>query len=345
MSMKTYADYPQGGGEIQYVALKEVLFRSPAFVCLDKATDQRTLAPKSGAAINLRRWQNPAISTTAVTEGVNPTPRAPTAADYTGTMSRYAELYAVSRYEYDLAPYDAVKAASDILADNLIPGTRERVRYNAAKAGTSVFYNSASITARTDVNGVITGGRLQAAIRQIRGYKGRTFSQAEGGQAKDGTSPVEQAYYAFCHSDLEPDLRLLPGFKTCNEYPSGKGMEHEFGAYQNVRFFTSPEFVSYENGGAASTTMKATGATGSTSGSADVYPIIVTARGALTSIALRGSGKGGFGNASVNVLDKRDGSDPTGERIYIEADWYDLCLVTSQEWLAVIEVATTRNPT
>lgn len=345
MSLKTYAQWPNGGSDVQYQALKEVLDRSPAHVCMDIAADKRSISRKSGAAVNLRRWVNPAIDSTALSpEGSNPAARALVPQDYTGTLSRYAVLYAVSRYDHDLSPWDAVKGASGVLADHDIPGMRERIRYNAAKAITSVFYNSSAITVRTDVNGTLTLGRQQAAVRQIRGYKGEYFKGNEAGQARDGTAPVENALYAFCSSDLEPDIRLMPGFKTCAEYPSGRGMPHEFGAVQNVRYFTSPDFVPYANGGAASTTMISTGVSGSSSGNADVYPVIILAKHVLTSIALGGSGREGFGNASVHVLDGRDSADPTGERVYVEADWYDLCVVTSNEWGAVIEVAATRNP-
>lgn len=346
MSIKTYANWPQGGTDVQYAALKEVLDRAPAQVAMDIACDKRTHSRKSGAAVNLRRWVNPAIDTTALSpEGTNPSARQLVPQDYTGTLSRYAVLYAVSRQDYDLSPYDAVSGASAVLADHDIPGMRERIRYNAGKSITSVFYNSSAIASRATVNGTISLGRLQAAVRQIRGYKGEYFKGNEAGQARDGTAPVENALYAFCSSDLEPDLRLLPGFKTCAEYPSGKGLPFEFGAVQNVRFFTSPDYVPYLNGGAASTTLISTGVSGSTSGNADVYPIVVLAKHALTSIPLAGGGKEGFGNAKVNVIEGRDSGDPTGERIYVEADWYDLCVVTSNEWGAVIEVGATRNPT
>ena len=345
MSILNYQNWPNGSANEQYIPVKTVLDSAAAQTCLHEATDKITIPPKSGRSINLRRWVNPTvqIANSIVTEGVNPNARQLQSQDYTGTMQRYAELFEVSRIDYDLHPYDAVKGSSERGA-NLVARDRERVRYNAAIGGTSVFYNSAAIAARANVNGTFSLGRLQAAVRAIRGAYGESFTKAMGGQSKIGTSPVESALYAFAHTDLEPDIRNLPGFKTCAEYPTAVGMPYEFGACQNVRFFTTPEFVPFANSGASSTTLISTGTSGISSGSADVYPIFITAMNALTSIELGGGGVKGFGNAKANILNGADKSDPTNERIYIAFDWYDLCYITAQEWCARIEVGATRNP-
>lgn len=345
MSILNYQNWPNNSANEQYIALKEVLDRAPAQVCLNLACDTRSIQRQMGRSINLRRWVNPAVNlnTTIVTEGVNPNARQLQSQDYTGTLVRYAELFEVSRYDYDLHPYDAVKGSADVMVD-LVKRDQERIRYNTAIGGTSVFYNSAAITSRATVNGALTLGRIMVATRSLKNSYGEMFTQNEGGQNKFGTSPVENAYYAFCHTDLEADLRGLPGFKTVAEYPSGKGMSFEFGSVQNVRFFTTPEFLPFANAGAATTTLISTGTSGTSSGSADVYPIILVAKHALTSINLAGAGAKGFGNANANILKDADKSDPTNERIYISFDWYDLCMITAQEWVTRIEVGATRNP-
>ncbi len=345
MSILNYQQWPNNSSNVQYQALKQVLDRAHAMVCLDKACDTREIQRQMGAAVNLRRWVNGVVSTTPVVEGVNNASRSLTYTDYTGTMLRYAEQYETSRYNYDLNPYDAVMGSKDVIQD-LVKSDRERIRYNAAIGGTNVLYNSAAISTRQTVNGPISLGRLQVAVRAILAAKGEPFTGIEGGQNKEGTSPVEAALYAFCHTDLQPDLRNLPGFKTVAEYPSGKGMDYEFGAVQNIRFFTTPEIVSIANGASSvsSSTLISTGTTGTTAGAPDVYPIILAAKHALTSIKLAGGGKGGFGNANLRVLDQPDKSDGSNERILTVMDWYDLCMITAQEWMYRIEVGATRNP-
>lgn len=345
MSTFTYANWPNGSANEQYFALKEVLERAPAQVCLDQACNKRTIPMQSGRSINLRRWTNPAINLTQaqVTEGVTPTARTLGYTDYTGQMVRYAELFAVTRYDYDLHPYDAVKGCVDVMVTT-VASDRERIRYNAAVGGNNVIYNSAAIASRATVNGTITLGRIQTAIRAIRASKGEAFTPAENGQNKEGTSPVEAAYFMFGHTDSEPDLRALPGFKTVAEYPSGKALPYEFGSIQNVRIFTTAELIPFANAGASSSTLISTNTSGTTAGTADVYPFVICAQNFLTSITLEGRGAKGFGNAKARVLDQADKSDPTNERIYISFDWYDLCLITAQEWGYRIECGVTRNP-
>lgn len=345
MSILNYQNWPNNSANINFIPVKKILDSAAAQVCMDRACDEITVAPNSGNSINLRRWVNPTVNLaqSTVTEGVNPNARQLQSQDYTGTLVRYAELFEESRIAYDLNPYNAIEGATE-RGVVLVQRDRERVRYNAAISGTSVFYNAAAITSRATVNGALTLGRLQAAVRAIRGAYGESFQAAESGQNKEGTSPVESALYAYAHTDLEPDIRNLPGFKTVAEYPTGRGLPYEFGAAQNVRFFTTPEFVPFANAGANSTTLISTGTAGISSGASDVYPIILTAKHALTSVKLGGSGAKGFGNAKANVLKDADKSDPTNERIYVAFDWYDLCLITAQEWIARIEVGCTRNP-
>lgn len=337
MTMKTYANYPQGQGQVQYVALPKLLFRAGAFERIGFACEEQTLQAGTGASVNLRRWINPAVNTTGETEGVTPVSRALVPEDFFGTMTRYSEVFEVSRYEYDLSPYDSVMGATDVLGD-LIKETRERVRWNAAISGTSVAYNSSANTARNQVNGTITLGRLQIAIRAIEAAKGRTFTPESKGSTNFGSSPVEAGYICYYNTDLNADIRAIPGFRSRSELGGGQWPEGTFGAVQNIVFVPNPEYPPLYGAGAAGTSFK------NTAGVIDVYQMVICARGALTAIKLAGKGRGGFGNAKIKVLDEEDKSDPTNARVYISAAWYDLALVTSQEWLYRLEVAVTLNP-
>lgn len=338
MAIRNYSDYGTGD-DTQFVALKQLLDRAPAMERIDVACDQRTLTPKSGAAVNLRRWVNPAVNDTGETEGVTPASRALTHEDFQGTMIRYSEVFEDSRYEYDLSPYDSVMGAKDVLQD-LVARTRERIRFNAAVAGTSVIYNASAITARNEVNAPVTLGQLQVAVRAISAAKGLPFTALNNGNQNVGTNPVEAGFYYFCHTDCEPDLRALPGFKSVAEFGGGAAgyPPGTFGAVQNIIFITSPEALILPGAGAAIATMK------NTAGNADVYLGILVAKHALTSIKLAGKGKGGYGNAQIDVLDKADKSDPTNSRVQVACSWYDLCMITSNEWLYRIESAATLNP-
>jgi len=340
MATRAYTNSP--GGNTQYQAMKDFLWTPPANTYLAPVFDERTINKNTGNSVQFRRMvPMPVVTTpTGVVEGVSPASQAFTTEDYTGTLVRYADVYETTRVNADLSPFNEVKEGTKQLRIK-VDRTRERIRYNAAKAGTGVLYNSPTISTRATVNGVITAGRLQRAIAEIRGNRGDTFTEIDHGSTKVGSTPVEACYVAFCSTDLEPDLRNLPGF-TVTANTTGAKFKGEFGVFQNVRFITNADYVPFTDIGAA------IGSSGFRSTSAvlnDVYPIIIVARGSLSAVKLRGTSSTGMGNGNVNILDKADKSDPNNLRVLLTADWYDLCLVTGNSYLRRIEVACTANPT
>lgn len=329
-------NYPNGSANIQFMALKQSLDRPEAYERISVACDERFLDVNSNDSVSLRRWITPSVDGIPEIEGITPASQAQQFEDFTGTMKRYSQLYAASTVDRVLNPYAIVPAMVETV--KIARGmTREKIRWNAALSGTNVIYNSSAIAARANVNGPITLGRLQVAIRGIEASKGRTFNDGGMGSTKIGTTPVEAGFYCFVSTNAHSDIRALPGFVPMRlmtgTYPTGT-----FGSVQNIIFITSPEFTPYAGAGAATSTMLAT------SGNTDVYPYVLVAQGALVSIALRGKGAGGMGNADIDVLDGKDKSDPTNARVVVSTAWFDLCILASNDWDVRIECGVTANP-
>lgn len=331
-------------GNAQHVAMKEFLWTPSAHEFLSQFFQEQPFDRHNGNAALFRRMVPMPIAATptGIAEGVAPTAQAWTPEDYTGTLALYPEVYEMTRQSYDLSPFNEAKEGAKQLRIK-VARTRERLRYNAAKAGTGVLYNSSTISTRATVNGVISAGRLQRAIAEIRGNRGDTYTEIDHGSTKVGSTPVEACYVAFCSTDLEPDLRNLPGF-TVTANTTGAKFKGEFGVFQNVRFITNADYIPFTGADHGA----AIGSSGFRSTDAvynDVYPIIIAARGSLSAIKLRGTSDTGMGNGNVNILDKPDKSDPNNLRVLLTADFYDLCLVTGNSYLRRIEVACTANPT
>jgi N4-gp56 family major capsid protein len=150
--------------------------------------------------------------------------------------------------------------------------------------------------------------------------------------AKFDTAPVAAGYRVFCHTDLEPDIRDLPGFTPIERYASGKPEPNEVGAVERFRFLTSPDLPSIQDAGAP------VGATGlySTSGTnIDVYPIVVTGQDAWSQIAVRGLEAL---NPTFLPPGQKTKSDPFGQRGYVGATWWKACLLENNGWMAVAYV-------
>lgn len=340
MAVANYAqqNWPNASANPQYLALKELLETAPAYECINTAFDERTLQRQMGANINMRRYFTPAVDATPAPEGTQKEPRDLLYEDFVGTMLRYTERFQVTRYDYDLNPYDAVKAAQDRLRQ-LIISTRERVKWNAGLTFTNQIFNSTAVGGVNQVNGPLQPGRVQVIVRSILNAKGMVFDQTVPGVNKEGTSPTEACLNFYGHTDLQPDWRAFPDFQTAAETPSGKPKHLcHFGNWQNVCVYTTPEALVLKGSGAATTTMI------NTAGVADVYVCYLVAQHAFTGVKLSGDGKEGFGNLGIRVLDQPDKYDPNNNWVDIVASWYDLAMVTSNDWGWRYYVAATLNP-
>lgn len=338
MAIKFYNTGSVSGISVPALALKQVLYRAPAFERFKYICSERKLKEGTSASIILTRWLNPSVNTTPEPEGTTPTTRAPQYENFSGTMNRYSEVFAVSMNDYKLSPWNAVEGSIGILTD-LIKSTRERIRINAAFSGTNIIFNSSSVSAQNQVNGAITLGRLQLGIASIQATKGVPFTKDQEAVDKFNTTAMESGYYFLHHTNMNPDIRALPGFVPLPEMASREGLPPgTWGALQNIYFIGQQEIPILTGAGGTNTIMRSTG------GKVDVYQSVLAAKDGLTSIALEGAEEHGYGNAEIDVLDEPDKSDPTNSRILVSAAWYDLALPTSNDWLVQFQTGATANP-
>lgn len=321
------------GAATDFIVLQQFLERPESHDVFDRAFTSLKFNKNQGEVVHVSRLQNPSVDTTASNGVTNKAPRALSRLDYTATVNEYNESVAVSRREVQLSSLkDVLKEHGAVMANWQVPETRQAVRWGILKAGTNKFYNSGAISSAGNVNGTVNANMLERMVRSLDNARGKTFFPKLDAKNAYNSTGVESSYLAFCHPDLKADLRLLPGFKTADMYAADM---YEFGAWQNIRFFCTPTATPDANTGAASTTLKATGATGSTSGNADVYSIVIVSKDSCHATPIKGSGINGIGNVSTTVLDKADKSDIHNKYIVISATWYDTALITCQEWIAV----------
>jgi len=264
-------------------------------------------------------------------EGVTPNPDNITPQDVSAVVQQYSILYGVTDKTTDLYEDDIPKAMIEQVGERL-GLVNEMIIYGQLRSCTNQFYGGSG-TSRSTVNGFLTLQLVRKIVKSLKANHGRTITIVLSASNKIGTESVSSGFLVFCHTDLEPDIRDLPGFTPTERYASGTPMPNEVGKVENLRFITSPDLPSIQDAGAA------IGATGgiSTSGTyVDVYPFIVTADDAWSQIAIRGK----------KVLDptyikpgEKSKSDPLGQRGYIGVSWWQAALVENNGWMAVGNVA------
>jgi len=324
------------GNRTNVYAELDLLERARPQLVLDLACDKKNIPANKAETIAFRRAVNAAVSTTTVTEGVNPASRGLAYEDVTGTLGEYAEIYEITSRMRELGEDNAIRDSSDVLAD-LVANIKEAVSWAAFIQGANVLY-AGGVASRDTVVAPISLGEFQESVRSLMAAKAHRFTTVDHGGLNENTYPIEAAFYAFTHTDMQPDLRMLPGFKTTAEYGAKKIVsEYEFGAIENVRVMTTPQLTPIiDAGGSGGTNVKSTSGT-----DADVYITLVCGKHALGCVDLKGAGKSGYGGAKINVLSGASKSDPTDQRSYVACRWWDLKMILNDEWVVRIESACT----
>jgi N4-gp56 family major capsid protein len=127
------------------------------------------------------------------------------------------------------------------------------------------------------------------------------------------TQPIEPAFIAFVHPDVENDIREMQGFISTKHYAGATPMDGEIGAVEDVRYIRSTVFESYADGGGLTSTMISTTGT-----NADVYPVIYVAKDSYGIVPLRGMARGNrmsMNAATISVVQpKVTETDPLAQR-------------------------------
>jgi N4-gp56 family major capsid protein len=310
---------------------------------------KKPMPKNSSETVVFRRWLPKGATTStpntwAVTpsshqlsEGETPIAEAVTAQDITATLVEYGFIYRWTNRVEDLYE-DDVPAEIKRLTGERMGLLLEMVRWGQLKACTNVFY-SGTATTRATVAVAITSGNLRKVSRSLQVNQGMKITSILGASPGVGTQPVEAAYVAICHTDMENDLRALSGFIHVSEYGSRQAMhENELGSWENFRFITSPHLTPTLSAGANVGAGFLSGGVAGNTTAADIYSVIVLSQEAFGDVALRGKSAM---NISAFPAATKTKDDPLGQRGLIGAQTYFTCVRLNELHMAVIECACT----
>ena len=275
---------------------------------------------------------NVPLADTPLTEGVTPAGSTLENKDYTVTLEQYGDFLeftdVIMDTHEDFPPL--LREMTDILGEQAAH-TIETLRYNVLKAGTNVFYANGS--ARNAVNTPVTLGMQRRITRSLKRQNAKPLTSMVASNVKFETRPIEAAFIALTHPDVENDIRDLSGFISVKQYGSNvEAMEGEIGSVEDVRYVRSTVFEAFEDAGGAINGMLSTTGT-----SADVYPILYLARDAYGIVPLRGK-------ESVEVMvvqPKATNTDPLAQRGTIGWKAWNATVILQDAFMVRAEVAAT----
>lgn len=270
---------------------------------------------------------NAVVQANQISEGVTPSPESITPQDITVVVQQYGCLYGFTDKTYDLYEDDIPAAMIEQIGER-VTFVNEMIVWGALRACTNQYYGGTG-TSRATVNGALTLGMVRKIARNLQANHGKPVNSVLSASGNYGTDAVAEGYTVYCHTDMEPDIRDLPGFVPAEKYASGKPMPNEIGKCERFRFITSPDLPSIQDAGAA---VGSTGLQSTTGTNIDVYQFIVTAKDAWSQIAVRG--KESLDPAYLPPGQKSK-SDPLGQRGYAGTIWWKAVMLENQGWMAV----------
>jgi N4-gp56 family major capsid protein len=314
--------------------------------CLSKGGDQISFPKNSSQTYIARRWvpygataSNPNsffATTTAIdrgnaivqahqaAEGITATPDNIIAVDYTCVMQQYECLYGFTDKTFDLYEDDVPAAMVEQVGERVLL-VGELLNFGTLKATTFQYYGGTG-TSRANTNGPLTLSLQRKMIKAMKAAHGTPVTRMLAATLKYGTDPVEAGYFAYCSTDMEPDIRDLPGFIPTSKYASGTPIANEIGKVEAVRYVLSPEFVPILDGGGP---LAATGLASNLGTSIDLYQFFIVGAHAWAQVSVRG-----LENLDPTFLppNKKDKSDPQGKRGYAGTTWWKGVFLQNPGW-------------
>ena len=269
------------------------------------------------------------LALTPLVEGVTPSGNRLASQDYTVQLSQYGDYVTISDVVQDTHEDPVLQQATQIMSEQAAL-TIETIRYNILKAGTNVYY--ANGTARSPVNPPITTDIQRRITTALLRQQAKPIQQAVASSANFRTEPIEAAFIALVHPDLETDIRSMNGFVNTKQYGTVTPFENEIGSVERVRYLSSTIFAPWADAGGAKGLMRSTSGT-----SADVYPILYLARDAYGIVPLKG--KDSITPMVVNP--KPAPGDPLAQRGTVGWKAWQSAVILQDAYLIRAEVAAT----
>ncbi len=312
-------------------AEREMLKHAGPVMVLDKFGMTKRMPRNKSTVIKFRRPIVFSAVTTPLVEGVTPSSTAFSYEDVTATLRQYGMVVSITDVIEDTHE-DPVLNDATMQAGENIGRTMEKLTYAVVRAGTNVFYSNGS--ARTDVNTPISLGKQRAITRALKAQKAMKITSILSASPNYNTSPIEAAFVAVAHTDLENDIRNMPGFLPVAEYGSRQAIcAEELGTVDDVRYVLSPDLEEFQDGGGAKGSMVS-----QTGTNADVYPVLYFGRDAYGTVGLKGQGAV---EPTIIPVNSKTKDDPLGQRGYVGWKSWFVAVRLNETWMARLEVACT----
>jgi N4-gp56 family major capsid protein len=291
-----------------------------------------TDVPKNkGLAIKFRRPVVFDVSTVSLTEGVTPAPQVLEYEDVTVNLAQYGAWVPFTDVIADTHEDPNLRAMTEECGKQAA-STKEAILWGVLRGGTSVIY-SGTANSRGTVNAPLDEDDLRSSVRELKANHCKKITKRLSASPNIATEPVNAAYIAVGHTNLEADVRDLSGFVPVEKYSNFNPVsEHEIGKVEEIRIILTPHLEPFFGQGSGTTTgVLNNGA------NVDVYPLIVFGQDAYGVTPLKGGS-----SANIAVKNPKMGEsyeDPLGQRGFVSWKMWFAAVRLNEQWMTRIECA------
>lgn len=344
--MAAVTQYGDISPRVAAYAVSQLLKRGLPYLVLEKFGQTYPIPTNSTKVAKFRRYflagatgaagdGNPAnafstpLAINPLVEGVTPTGKKLANVDYTVTLVQYGDYMTISDIVRDTAEDQVLAQATEALGESAAQ-TIETIRFNILKAGVNVWYANGS--ARSSVNTPISLAMQRKITTGLTRQNAKRITQVVKSTPDFRTEPIEAAFVAIVHPDLESDIRNMTGYVNTKQYGTVTPWENEIGSVEQVRYLQSTVFAPWTDAGGAAGLMRSTSGT-----NADVYPVLFISRDCYGIVPLKG--KDSLTPMVVNPQPSI--SDPLAQRGTIGWKAMTTAVILNDAWLARLEVSAT----
>lgn len=324
---------------------KKLLERAQPLLCLSRFGQPKPLPKNVGKTMKFREYEHLPNQPKALTEGVTPASSKPTYRDVITEINQYGDWIELTDVLADTHEDPLIPEFTDILGEQSAI-MLERVIAGVLLAGTNVHFsgNTGGVIAtnRSGVNQPLTLAVQRRVMRGLRRQNAQRITSVVGASPNFNTSPVPPCFIGVAHTDLEQDIREMPGFIPTEKYGSYKPMDGEVGSVEGVRYILTTVLEPWLDEGAAPV---AGASVESNEGAcADVYPVLYFAKNAYGTIPFAKAGRNGASPVTPMVLNPNvpRGGDPLGQRGSISWKAYQAAVILYDMYMARVECAATK---
>lgn len=300
---------------------------------LQKMGSVYNLGEQSTDTARYRRYNPLSPLSGAATEGVSPASQTITVTDVDMVLQQWIGVARYTDKLKQMGEKEVIEQYGKLLLDQQLE-SRELQAFYTLRAGTNVVYANGS--ARNAVASALTIGKQRAMVRTLKAQRARFITEVLTSTPNYDTRNVEPAFVAIASSDMDGDIRSMANFVPVAKYGQRKKIcDFEIGTVDDVRYITHPIFSPFLNTGAANNATYLCG--GGSTGTIDVYPLIMFGEEAFGHTALRDM----WALEMINTPPKGSDSDPAAQRGSLAAKSWYRCGILNQGWIVRGEFAVT----